>query len=924
MANLQTLLKCTLILIIKTVFSNSQDLLPKDFQFNDTNVPDLFPTHYDIELTFPDIENISEDYFNVSGNVSIIFQVTKPIISFKINVAPFIDILASNLVMKGKPEDTFDWTTKRYTNELSSYQEWVFRRKLDLGMYNMTLEYENRANNNEKGFFRIPYKMHSFYIKDNKTQWLVATNSQPNGAHRMFPCFELAGSRTTFNISVKVHNKYHILTNNRTEYAYFNYPDGLQIKRFTITTKIFAYQVAILIHNFNYTNELQSTLEDKIYSRNSEIDIYYAKTVIENVTFLLKSEWTKINSLWKPVINYALIPGFQYDSADGWRLVFLREEKAIYNQKIDTYGRKIAVAKFVAQKVVRQWLSSTISLSNWSNLWLDDGIAIFFGMDAVNKTFPELQMLNLFVVQDIHESLHMDTDSFMKPLYSNVSNFEIDTSFYFARYLKAPALIRMLHYMTTMEYNIFNDGVALFLTATEGSFSYYIQSTINDFWKWIQHADNKHLDTKFKNKTIKMVMDTWTENNYPILWVRTQLVNTRDLVVKVSQENSHKRNWHNWWILVTWFTDHLLTYSNRITPSLSKWLHSDDKIITLTTLESVDSWIIVNTKRCGYYRVLYDVENWRRIGWFLETNGSRIHVLNRAQLIDDAFYFLLKKKLDLSVFLNLIKFLARDTDYVAWYPMFKTLEYMSPIFAFYSHRTWNLKVHLLNLLVSLFDQIGYDAKPNEDKLTECLREEAAKWACLLGDVDCKTNANQKLDWHLQNRKENRLSPGWRKWTYCEGMVMGNSMTWHNVAYAWDEERDDALLEYLTCSNDFYIALNSFRTLKDTSIIKNAQPKDHVIHFMFFLAKYANHTAIIDDMLNDILTDDRPEAISEITALSIIINNIYTTDGLDKVEHYVKEREDLRSMILSKIAERKNQFSKVDIYAHVITQPIIDI
>nr|XP_012228239.1 PREDICTED: aminopeptidase N-like isoform X2 [Linepithema humile] len=594
------------------------------------------------------------------------------------------------------------------------------------------------------------------------------------------------------------------------------------------------------------------------------------------------------------------------------------EEKAIYNQEIDTYGRKIAVAKFVAQKVVRQWLSSTISLSNWSNLWLDDGIAIFFGMDAVNKTFPELQMSNLLVVQDIHESLHIDTDSFMKPFYSNVSNSEIDTSLYFTRYLKAPALIRMLHYMTTMEYDIFKEGVAHFLSAT-----YNHQSTIDDFWKLIQHADDKHLDTKFKNKTMKMVMDTWTENNYPILKVRTR-TDTQSLVVRVSQTNSDIFNEHKWWILVTWFTDHLLTYSNRIIPALSKWLRPDGKKLTLTTLESESGWIIVNTKRCGYYRVLYDVENWRRIGWFLETNGSRIHVLNRAQLIDDAFYSLLKKKLDLIYFLDLTKFLARDVDYVAWYPMFKALEHMSRIFAFYSQKIWHLKTRLLNLLESVLNKIGYEAQPNEDKLTECLREEAAKWACLFGSTDCREKASVLLDWHLQNREKNKLSPGWRKWTYCEGIAMGDSFMWRSAARAWDEERDDALLEYLMCTNDFTTAINSFGTLKNTELIKHAQFRDDVIYYMYFLAKYANHTIIIDDILEEILTERRPSAVTEIAGLIIVINNIYTTDKLDKVEHYVKERENLRSMILSKIAERKNQFSKVDIYAHVITQPITDI
>jgi len=60
----------------------------------------------------------------------------------------------------------------------------------------------------------------------------------------------------------------------------------------------------------------------------------------------------------------------------------------------------------------------------------------------------------------------------------------------------------------------------------------------------------------------------------------------------------------------------------------------------------------------------------------------QIHVLNRAQLIDDALYFLMNGQLPLILFLDLTQYLKQETDYVAWYPMFKALEYMSGFFLF--------------------------------------------------------------------------------------------------------------------------------------------------------------------------------------------------------------------------------------------------
>ena len=83
----------------------------------------------------------------------------------------------------------------------------------------------------------------------------------------------------------------------------------------------------------------------------------------------------------------------------------------------------------------------------------------------------------------------------------------------------------------------------------------------------------------------------------------------------------------------------------------------------------------------GYYRVKYDKTTLGQISEYLNSDHiNEIPVLNRAQIIDDAFYFFMRNETDLNVFLNLTKYLWRETDFIAWYPMFKGLEYMSTFF----------------------------------------------------------------------------------------------------------------------------------------------------------------------------------------------------------------------------------------------------
>jgi len=52
------------------------------------------------------------------------------------------------------------------------------------------------------------------------------------------------------------------------------------------------------------------------------------------------------------------------------------------------------------------------------------------------------------------------------------------------------------------------------------------------------------------------------------------------------------------------------------------------------------------------------------------------------------------RQFNLSVFWELTKYLSQETDYVAWYPMIKIIEYMSNIFPFSENEIFidNIKV----------------------------------------------------------------------------------------------------------------------------------------------------------------------------------------------------------------------------------------
>ena len=62
----------------------------------------------------------------------------------------------------------------------------------------------------------------------------------------------------------------------------------------------------------------------------------------------------------------------------------------------------------------------------------------------------------------------------------------------------------------------------------------------------------------------------------------------------------------------------------------------------------------------------YDKKNWKLIAEQLQRNHTAIHVINRAQILDDAFNLAKSGLLDYEVALSLTSYLGQETEYIPW------------------------------------------------------------------------------------------------------------------------------------------------------------------------------------------------------------------------------------------------------------------
>lgn len=83
---------------------------------------------------------------------------------------------------------------------------------------------------------------------------------------------------------------------------------------------------------------------------------------------------------------------------------------------------------------------------------------------------------------------------------------------------------------------------------------------------------------------------------------------------------------------------------------------------------NASQWYIFNVQQFGYYRVNYDLANWQALIKVLNSvDFEKIHVLNRAQLVDDPVNLALSGYFDFEIVFEILNYLLREVEYTPWY-----------------------------------------------------------------------------------------------------------------------------------------------------------------------------------------------------------------------------------------------------------------
>ena len=95
------------------------------------------------------------------------------------------------------------------------------------------------------------------------------------------------------------------------------------------------------------------------------------------------------------------------------------------------------VAYVLSHEIAHQWFGNLVTNRDWSDVYIQEGLATYYGYQCVEDGYPELQAFDSFMINDVHAYYAYDVYNFSVPIKPNgLSGIEAVNSFSAISYTK--------------------------------------------------------------------------------------------------------------------------------------------------------------------------------------------------------------------------------------------------------------------------------------------------------------------------------------------------------------------------------------------------------------------------------------------------------------------------------------------------------
>ena len=588
---------------------------------SDSRLPGTFlPSHYDIMLE-PHVES-GNDQSQFDGAVRMAVRAVKSSQMFTVHADYLKPLVVPQVWLKrgNKFEEIkvgkliFDF--RRTLIHLVLRNGVPFRAGFE---YQISVTYSGKSTQ-KFGFNRR-------MCSARKTCWF--TQLEPTYARNVFPCMDEPSLKATFSVSVTRRKEYMARSNmpllktvpvdDRDDYVMDIFMNSLRMSTYLVAVAVI-YDYGSVTAGDNLT----------VWAPSKEIKAgrgnFSAKIGKEVLRFYTK-KFGIANPLPKNDLVYSA-------GMKNWGLIFYQPDHLVLGEPEEEAQRKFDLMRFVCRELIHSWFGNLVTLSWWSQTWLNEGLSTFYSYVGIDHLDPHIDAWGRFLKREMDSAMRYDFNASKHfALSSNTTdrNSIFDKFDKFLSYQKGASFVRMMESILTT--NTFTKGISAYLSsfafknAVEDDLFLHLEAAGREDGTWPP-------SDKTKTQSFSTAMKTWTRQaGLPVVTFTRSRTNKRAWTARQEWLGGDVKGGRGkrWFIPITYAKVGEKSSWNNTKPVT--FIDSDQVEIKFGL--KTDKVVVFNVQATGYFRVNYDELSWKRIAEILKRDKKLIHPLNRAKILSD-------------------------------------------------------------------------------------------------------------------------------------------------------------------------------------------------------------------------------------------------------------------------------------------------
>uniref|UniRef100_A0A3B4ZIN7 Aminopeptidase n=1 Tax=Stegastes partitus TaxID=144197 RepID=A0A3B4ZIN7_9TELE len=625
-----------------------------------------------------------------------------------------LDLLVSDPQVKHTDTGRTVGSSLKKPDKKSRFLEVGLKDFMEVGEhYSLTLSFEGELSENLEALYVSQYR-------EEDLEFLAATYLEPTGARKMFPCFDEPEMKAEFDVKI-IHRRDTTALSNTKEQETGIVDEEWKFTTFQRTPKMSTYLLAFTVSEFSLHVLQTFARPEAIAAGHTAYASEITRKILEfyERRFQIEYELNKLDQIALPDLDPAAM--------ENWGLVTYQEGHLLYEEGVSSMLHKEVIAVMIAHELAHQWFGNLVTMKWWNNIWLNEGFATYMSYFAVDDVEPSFKMVS----SNLH-TIFEDALASSHPLI--LAEQDVETPDAISGLFDAITYSKVRVNTTNTQHN---SGARAHITL---NISNSLDSPGLNIDRLVHRWQGRHF--KF-GQSVENLMAPWTKQaGYPVITIDTtngEIYQKRFLFSDTADEFSEAD------------FEPMFVFG---TVRKEEFISKDSE------------WILANVNSFGYYRVNYNLENWQRLLHQLETKPHLIPLMNRGQLVDDAFNLARAKLVDVTLALNSTRFLRHETEFLPWESALRNLEYF----------------------VLMFDRSEVYGPmqvrtPADDRFVTHNQINAVMLACANGLPECIEMATYKFAEWMEPNGTNTIHPNLRSVIYCQAVAAGGRAEWE---FAWDK------------------------------------------------------------------------------------------------------------------------------------------